>query len=1529
MAEIDSLEIRIEAEAKRASDSIEAFSRKLDTLAKSLSSIDTGKLNSIAIGIRSIGDAATGFKKGKAAELSSLAGALKKFDGIDTNSMHGISSAMNSISESMRGMQGVDIKGFANVASAISKLGGKGATAGTQNLVNIKDDLATFARGMNQIGGLTFDTTGLSNLINSISRLGNKASTDAVKNLSPISAQLQNFVRQLNNIGSLSFDTTNLSNLINGISRLGGKSVTNAITNIPLLATALNNLMDTLSRAPVVSQNTIQMTQALANLAAQGSRVGAASHTIANGLNKTSDAMKRAKNSSKSLMVALGKLYAAYFLVARGVKFLMNSVESTTEYIEAFNYYNVAFGKIASEWSKDFDKYGYENADSYAKSFTDRINGTLGKLSGLQVNLETGLLEETGMQNLGLNIQEITQYASQLASVTNSIGQTGEVSLAAAKSMTMLAGDISSLFNVDFQDVANNLQSGLIGQSRALYKYGIDITNNTLATYAFNLGLEKSVSEMTQAEKMQLRMVAILDQSKVSWGDLANTIQSPSNMLRQFSNNVKEVSMVFGQLFIPVLQKVMPVINGITIAIKRLLVSFAQILGISIDFDAFGQGYGDMSEEADDLSDSLGGVAASAKKAKAGLRAFDELKVINMPDTSAAASGGGAGNAIDLTDEILKATEEYEKVWNEAFAKMENTAQEWADKIDKILEPVKKIFQDFAVGDFFQAGKDVSNLVVSITDFFAKAIDKVDWYGIGKKIGDFLAGIDWLAILKSVGNLIWQALKAAFELYVGAFSSAPLETAIISLVAMPGLLKAITASKFITGFKKLASGIKLVVTSLTGNKAANALLVKQYPKLSKVIDVAKDSFWALKTGIADKNFGTGLNLAISNIRNNLSGMQKAAIVAVAGFAEFSVVSSSMEKLTLGTENWLAEIGKIAGVAAAAGAAMYVALGPAGLAITAITGLVAGIVGITKAQEEMKQKLAEERELQIFGDHLSEITTRLNESAQATKNRMAASIEYVQNAGLGEMQMAKDLADRYFDLAEKEDITNAETEEMKRLAELLIEKAPELNQYYDEQTGLINGTRDAINGVIEARLREIELNAISEKLTEAYKERVETLTRLEEAADAVSKAQEEMKILQSEYDEAAKMEKAYNAYREIGELRGKGITQLDDSVASQILLNNAIEAGAEPTENLVELQERLKEILTENGEELPQNLYDATFKYSEQLSEAQSKIEVFSEKYKEAWDTLSEQKTALESTESTISQLSQMMSDGMQGVGEDFGEGYEKGILSKVEDVEAAANEMGDVGVFSLRESIESHSPSEATKRIGKDFAEGYNIGIESSTDDTIKTVSNYATNILKEFSTIVEPLKKIGVDAMHGLLNGLSSMESSIYSKSDEIANNIANTTKKALDIHSPSRVMFGLGDFTMQGFEFGLESRYKSILSSVEGFNYDFEIASAPSISGMYENYRYDVDSYIPQNSNGNLEIGNIERAVYTATYNAFSSAIGNSKLLNDILDEVEKGHTINLDGTPVYKSMVKRAADDMKNGKNNRLIIAEELYA
>lgn len=686
MADIDSLQIKIKADATSASNALNKLANSLTNFQKSLS-IDTSKLTSISNSIQSIANAANSMNTSGIKNISILTNSINRMGKIDTSGLSRISSALKTFSADMAGTKVDGVGDIASIASSIS--------------------------------------------------------------------------------------------------RLGGVASGRAITNIPLLAKNLKQLFTTLSTTPNVSENIIRMTNALAGLASTGAASGRAANSLGRNLNTYTVSARRATKSTFSLAAAFGRFYATYFLVIRGIKSLWKSIEGTTDYIEAFNYYTVAFNKVGKEWGKDFEKFGYDNAEDYAQSFGRRVNELLGKMSGLKVDVDGGLISESGMKNLGLNLQEITQYASQLASITNSLGQTGEVTTAISKSMTMLAGDISSLFNVDFSTVATNLQSGLIGQSRALYKYGIDITNATLQTYAYKYGIEKAVSEMSQAEKQQLRLLAILDQSKVSWGDLANTINSPSNMIRQFTNNVKEAGMVLGQLFIPVLQKVLPVINGVVIAIKRLLVSVANLLGIKIDFSSFGQGVSGYNEDLEDTADALDKVGTSAKNAQSGIRAFDKLKVISTPKSSGSGSGAG-GAGIDLTKEIMDATAEYEKVWQEAFDKMQNTAMGWADKIEKLLEPVKKLFKDLFNGDFFEAGQDLSGIVTGIFNWMSDAIASVDWYQIGQNIGQFLAGIDWTSVFTSVGNFIGQAITAAIDLWKGSFDAAPIETTILTAI---GLLK--------------------------------------------------------------------------------------------------------------------------------------------------------------------------------------------------------------------------------------------------------------------------------------------------------------------------------------------------------------------------------------------------------------------------------------------------------------------------------------------------------------------------------------------------------------------------------------------------------------------------------------------------------------------------------------------------------------------------------------------------------------------
>lgn len=61
-------------------------------------------------------------------------------------------------------------------------------------------------------------------------------------------------------------------------------------------------------------------------------------------------------------------------------------------------------------------------------------------------------------------------------------------------------------------------------------------------------------------------------------------------------------------------------------------------------------------------------------------------------------------------------------------------------------------------------------------------------------------------------------------------------------------------------------------------------------------------------------------------------------------------------------------------------------------------------------------------------------------------------------------------------------------------------------------------------------------------------------------------------------------------------------------------------------------------------------------------------------------------------------------------------------------------------------------------------------------------------------------------DTMKGMLEGMKSQESTLYSKASSVADNIIGTLKSIFKIGSPSKVMRKMYNFVMQGMELGLE---------------------------------------------------------------------------------------------------------------------------
>lgn len=1260
--------------------------------------------------------------------------------------------------------------------------------------------------------------------------------------------------------------------------------------------------------------------------------------------------------------LAIDKLAEVYSKMKAIVNYINTVVEKTTNYTAVYSSYQASFERLAGNWSKDWEKYGYQSAEAYGNSFVERMNESLAELSGIQVNEAEGLLTETGLKNLGLNIREVTQYASQLVSTTNSVGLAGEVSLAAAQSFTRLAGDMASLFQVDYSTAAESLQSGLLGQSEALNLYGINLGEAALQAYAYELGLEKTVVEMSQMESMQLRMLAILDQSRISWGNLADTINLPANLMRQFTNNMEETGMVLGQIFIPLLQKILPVVNGAAIAIKQLLINIAGLLGINIDFGSLEQGASGYGEQLKEVSGGLDSVTSSAKKAKAGLRAFDELKVINMTDTSSGAISGSAGGSIDLTDEILNAAKEYEKVWDEAYAAMESRAQEFADKIGRFLEPIQVIFEDFMIGDFFQVGQDVSGLVSGIFNFFAEAIDKVDWYGIGQKVGDFLAGIDWTAILKSIGNLIWQALKASLELFAGMFDTAPVETFLLSIFAISTAIDLLKASKLGT----LAKNIGLVVSAMSGNQDANLALSKSYPKLKAVVDVARKAFANFRFGIENGNFLTGLNAGIDTVRSNLTGMQKGIIGVVAVFGEFALLKDAFHDIASGSDNLVASIGKIVIGAGAASAALYVAFGPAGLVVAGITALVAGIVGIDKAMSEINAETvgttiynalaspggvtigeisnafsesmmniansfdeisAHSQELQIAQSNIRNTYTEIS-AIESAMEQGAISVE----DGVSRINNAFDSMPTDFNsaiTALEQGIIGALGEgsilgqylavlgyDVEALNGMFVGDVASLQQEFDKLVAEYESIEDSTDP--EDITRKNELIKKMADISAVFDETSQSVIAFQTAADNMHLNMgslidtETLSFKNEEFGNS--LQSMVDSYNTANTAISEGNSDFQNNLAT---LNSMLQAAGikENTAMYEEIMEKLPEITSMSNEdlktafadiintlqnealgEIPSLLQQAADEWSrfdadtyvelsyqgitnkdayiayvlknykdnvlspmqEQINEALKQLDIdpdgnMVEKAQELYDSLFyyDYKWDLGGGERTFrmrENWEQILAEAdlsviSQNYGKDAIQGYANGITDNSSIVTGAVYSLVAGAMESWQEAQDSHSPSEITKGFGKDAVDGYNLGISDNTPITLDIVTSYMNTVKDKFLDFVGVFVDVGNQIMSGLLNGMSSAENSLYDKAQTIADNITNTVKNTLDIHSPSRVMFQVGDFTMEGMEEGMESRYSSILFSLKGFSTDLQLAPMPTVAGMlgdYQKYAY-----------------------------------------------------------------------------------------
>lgn len=675
-------------------------------------------------------------------------------------------------------------KGIDALSASLSKL--KGAIKGGVGLNAVATQLNNINAALNGMSGDSPQK--LSKLADSLQKLSNIGN---LKISSSISNQIRNIGSAVSSLDGVSFSNIrDLASALAPLSNLGKNNLTSFVTQlkkIPEVVKALD--------ATTISQFTAkiqQLVSALSPLATQLNTISNAFSRLPAQIRQTTtatNALNTANNTaSKGYMNLWAKARMAYNVIRGASHLIASCITESNSYIENINLFTASMGKFAEE------------AKSYAE--------TVGEV-------------------MGIDPGQFMRYQGVFMTITKGFGVVEDKAYLMSKNLTQLGYDLSSFFNISFEDSMQKLQSGISGELEPLRRLGFDLSVARLQQEAWNLGIEKSVNAMTQAEKSQLRYYAIMTQVTVAQGDMARTLNAPANQLRILSAQVTQCARAFGNIFIPVLNTVLPYL----IAFAKVLRMVINLIGKFVGFELPEVDYSGISSGSDamgDLTDNTNDATNAAKKLKNAMTGIDELNIIS-PDDGSSGSGSdlgiGAGDlGIELPeydflgDAITTKVDELVNKFKE-WAGLTDDIDTWAEffhtKLGRILILIGEIAAGFALWKLSKSFLDGLNWLhtlmgnglgntVAITTGIVLTITglTIEWTGIKSIIED---GIDKLNFGETIGGAILTAIGGTF---IGKGAATALAKAGITSAAIQGGMGTALAGALFGG------GIAAVVAGL-------------------------------------------------------------------------------------------------------------------------------------------------------------------------------------------------------------------------------------------------------------------------------------------------------------------------------------------------------------------------------------------------------------------------------------------------------------------------------------------------------------------------------------------------------------------------------------------------------------------------------------------------------------------------------------------------------------------------------------------
>lgn len=557
-------------------------------------------------------------------------------------------------------------------------------------------ELEIQSNSTNAVNGIDALTQSLAKLKNATSGgLGLTAVVKGIKGLndadtSSVAGNVQNLVAALTPLSNLS--KSNLSSFIT------------PLKNLPKVFSELNKV-DMGAFATKIQE----VTTAMKPLATEMEKVSNGFSAMPTKIQKLLNATNQIPTSNKKSSTSFADLYLKIRSLVNGIvalgKSIWSAITKSNDYIENVNLFTVSMGEYASE------------AKEYA---------------------------ETVSEAMGIDTSEWMRDQGVFMTMATGFGVAGDRAATMSKNLTQLGYDLASFYNMDVEDAMTKLKSGLAGELEPLRAIGYDLSQAKLEATALELGIDKAVSAMTQAEKAELRYYAIMTQVTTSHGDMEQTLEDPANQIRVLKAEFNMAAREIGNIFIPALNAILPYVIAVTKVIRILASNIAGLFGYKPD--DISDSTSTVVENTNAVQENLQGAQEEAKKLKSYMLGFDELNVINPNEGSSSEDELGTGFDFELPE----LDEWTELEIDSKVATIVEEMKEWLGLTEDI-DSWSELF-DTRLGNILISAGAISGVLLAwkISDGVKKTIDAIDKLS---KAGSFSLGVTLVVAGITIGAM--------------------------------------------------------------------------------------------------------------------------------------------------------------------------------------------------------------------------------------------------------------------------------------------------------------------------------------------------------------------------------------------------------------------------------------------------------------------------------------------------------------------------------------------------------------------------------------------------------------------------------------------------------------------------------------------------------------------------------------------------------------------------------------------------------